>query len=153
MLESRLFKIGGIALSGMLLFASCEQDRNTSFTRCEYDNNPQSTGDEPIYLRENRIGTNYELTLGENKFLRNPDTGVLEWIVKGVKQEMFPDNEIIVFDNHTGRTADLTISNHEKFIKVDITTECNSNKPQTPVLTTGGMLQDSSTQLPNLEHK
>ena len=135
MSEIRNFALGAAIASG-IVFSGCVSERDTNFTWCnELDSSPQSTGDSPIYLRENRLGTNYKLTLGENKFLRNPNSGELEWIVKDIPQEMFPQDEIVVFDNTTDRTADIHFKHRESFIRADIATECNSNKPLTPIKT------------------
>lgn len=135
MSEIRRFSIGAVIVSG-LFFSGCETDREISFVKCDYYSGAQSTKPEdPVYLRENRVGTNYKITLGENKFLRNRKTGELEWTVNGVLQEMFSKEEIIVYDAETERTADITFTHHESYIKADIATECNSNKPLTPIKT------------------
>ncbi len=133
MSEIRKLAIGAIVFSGTML-SGCVSERETNFTWCtERDSSPQSTGDRPIYLRQNRLGTNYELTLGENKFLRNRDSGELEWFVKDVPQEIIPQEEIVVFDNHSGRVADIQVTKRDKVIRLDITETCNSNQELTPI--------------------
>lgn len=133
MSEIRKTALGAVFVSGLLL-SSCIVERETNFVDCDYNPKPQSTDpDDPIYLLDTTNGlTNYKLVLGENTFLRNQQTGELEWRVSGVKQEMFPDDEIVVKDNTTERTADIHFKYGESFIRADITTECNSDKPLTP---------------------
>ncbi len=136
MLEIKKAVIGSVVFSGML-FSACEIERETNFTKCSFNSEPQNTEpDSPVYLLDTTNGlANYTLVLGENVFVRNQKTGALEWRVGGIKQEMFPNNEIVVFDNTTDRTADIHFKHRESFIRADIATECNSNKPLTPIKT------------------
>ena len=134
MSELRKFAVGAVFVSGML-FSGCVIDRETNFVRCTYNPEPQSTNpDDPIYLLDTTNGlTNYQLVLGEHAFIRNQDTGALEWRVNGIKQEMFPDDEIVVKDRTTDRTADIVFKHGDAYIRADIATECNSEKPLTPI--------------------
>lgn len=134
MLEIKKAFLGSVVISGMI-FSGCEIEREASFTKCSFNSEPQNTEpDKPVYLLDTTNGlANYTLVLGENVFLRNQETGVLEWRVGGTKQEMFPNNEIVVFDNSTDRTADIHFKHRESFIRADIATECNSEKPLTPI--------------------
>ncbi len=134
MLEIRKAVVGSIVVSGML-FSGCEMERDTNFMKCSFNTEPQNTDPgSPVYLLDTTNGlVNYKLVLGENVFVRNQKTGALEWSVGGIKQEMFPNNEIVVFDNTTERTADINFKHRESFISADIATECYSSKPLTPI--------------------
>ena len=132
MSEMRKYAMAATVIGGALL-SGCTEDQPVHFSRCSYNSGSESTGENPVYLQENAVRVNYQLVLGENSFRRNTDTGLLEWRVGGVKQEMFPEEEIVVFDKTTERTAVVTFIRGKAHVRADIATECNSEKPLTPI--------------------